>query len=120
MGDLCGFRHDDLNAPSADGMFDNPLCGSGTGIDIAWGKPDVVARTGWHDKGQWGAFSLDGGKSWTPFTSMPKGKGAGSIAVSADGAAFAVGAQGGAGRLFQGPGRDLGPRRGASHPRTES
>jgi photosystem II stability/assembly factor-like uncharacterized protein len=88
MGDLCGFRHDDLNAPSADGMFDNPLCGSGSGIDIAWGKPEVVARTGWHDKGQWGAFSLDGGKTWKPFASMPKGKGAGSIAVSADGAAF--------------------------------
>jgi photosystem II stability/assembly factor-like uncharacterized protein len=88
VGDLCGFRHDDLNAPSAGGMFDNPLCGSGTGIDIAWGKPDVVARTGWHDKGQWGAYSLDGGKSWTPFSSMPKGKGAGSIAVNADGTAF--------------------------------
>jgi photosystem II stability/assembly factor-like uncharacterized protein len=88
MGDLCGFRHDDLNAPTADGMFDNPLCGSGSGIDIAWGKPDVVARTGWHDKGQWGAFSLDGGKTWKPFASMPKGKGAGSIAVAADGSAF--------------------------------
>jgi hypothetical protein len=88
VGDLCGLRHDDLNQPSAGGMFDNPLCGSGTGIDIAWGKPDVVARTGWHDKGQWGAYSLDGGKSWKPFASMPKGKGAGSIAVSADGSAF--------------------------------
>ena len=88
MGDLCGFRHDDLNAPSASGMFDNPICGSGTGIDIAWSKPDVVARVGWEDKGQWGAASLDGGKTWTPFPSMPKGKGAGSIAVSADGSAF--------------------------------
>jgi photosystem II stability/assembly factor-like uncharacterized protein len=88
MGDLCGFRHDDINAPSVDGMFDNPLCGSGSGIDIAWSKPDVVARTGWHDKGQWGAFSLDGGKTWKPFASMPKGKGAGSIAVAADGSAL--------------------------------
>ena len=35
VGDLCGFRHDDLNQPSAGGMFENPLCGSGTGIDIA-------------------------------------------------------------------------------------
>jgi hypothetical protein len=68
-------------------MFDNPLCGSGSGIDVAWGKPDVVARIGWHDK-QWGAYSLDGGKSWTPFASNPKGKGTGSIAVSADGATF--------------------------------
>ena len=88
MGDLCGFRHDDINAPSAGGMFDNPLCGSGSGIDIAWSKPEIVARTGWHDKGQWGAFSVDGGKTWKPFASMPKGKGAGSIAVAADGSAF--------------------------------
>jgi photosystem II stability/assembly factor-like uncharacterized protein len=87
MGDLCGFRHDDLNQPTAGGMFDNPICGSGSGIDIAWGKPDVVARVGWHEK-QWGATSTDGGKTWTPFPSMPKGKGAGSIAVAADGSSF--------------------------------
>ena len=88
MGDLCGFRHDDVKAPSAGGMFDNPICGSGTGMDIAWGKPDVVARVGYADKSQWGASSIDGGKQWTPFASVPKGKGAGAIAVSADGATF--------------------------------
>jgi len=88
MGDLCGFRHDDLNAPSPRGMFDNPVCGSGSGIDVAWGKPDVVVRVGWDDKKQWGALSLDGGITWAPFKSMPKGKGAGSIAVSADGSAI--------------------------------
>ncbi|HEX7599399.1 MAG TPA: carbohydrate-binding protein, partial [Polyangia bacterium] len=89
MGDLCGFRHDDLNQPSAGGMFDNPICGSGTGIDLAWGKPDLAVWVGWQDKGQWGAVSLDAGKTWKPFKSMPKkAKGAGSIAVSADGSAF--------------------------------
>lgn len=88
MGDLCGFRHDDLNAPSADGMFDNPLCGSGSGIDVAWSKPDVVARVGWDDKSRWGALSLDGGKKWKPFASVPKGKGAGSIAIAADGSSM--------------------------------
>ncbi len=88
MGDLCGFRHDDLNAPSAGGMFDNPLCGSASAIDVAWAKPDAVARVGWDDKQRWGASSLDGGKTWTPFKTVPKGKGAGSIAVSADGSAF--------------------------------
>jgi photosystem II stability/assembly factor-like uncharacterized protein len=88
VGDLCGFRHDDLNQPSAAGMFDNPLCGSGSSIDIAWGKPDIVARTGWHDK-NFGAYSLDGAKSWTPFASNPtKGKGTGSIVVNADGTVF--------------------------------
>jgi photosystem II stability/assembly factor-like uncharacterized protein len=89
MGDLCGFRHDDIDKPSADGMFDNPLCGSASGIDVAWSKPDVVARVGWDNNQKWGALSLDGGKTWAPFKSMPKkAKGAGSIAVSADGAAF--------------------------------
>jgi photosystem II stability/assembly factor-like uncharacterized protein len=89
MGDLCGFRHDDLGAPSPGGMFDNPLCGSASGIDVAWSKPDVVARVGWDDHKQWGAYSIDAGKSWTPFKSMPKkAKGAGSIAVSADGSAL--------------------------------
>jgi photosystem II stability/assembly factor-like uncharacterized protein len=87
MGDLCGFRHDDLNQPSAGGMFDNPICGSGTGIDIAWSKPDVVARVGWDDK-KYGAYSADGGKSWTPFKTNPKGRGAGAIAVAADGSSF--------------------------------
>jgi len=89
MGDLCGFRHDDLNEPTKDGMFDNPLCGSASGIDVAWGKPEIVARVGWDNNQKWGATSLDGGKTWTPFKTMPKkAKGAGSIAVSADGSAF--------------------------------
>jgi photosystem II stability/assembly factor-like uncharacterized protein len=89
MGDLCGFRHDDLHQPTADGMFDNPLCGSASGIDVAWSKPDVFARVGWDDHKQWGGYSLDAGKTWTPFKSMPKkAKGAGSIAVSADGTSF--------------------------------
>jgi photosystem II stability/assembly factor-like uncharacterized protein len=87
MGDLCGFRHDDLSAPTAAGMFDNPLCGSGSGIDVAWLKPDLVARVGWHDK-QHGGFSTDGGKTWKPFGTNPKGKGAGSIALSADGSSM--------------------------------
>jgi hypothetical protein len=68
-------------------MFDNPICGSGTGIDIAWGKPEIVARVGWDDK-KYGAFSTDAGKTWTPFKSNPKGRGAGSIAVAADGSSF--------------------------------
>jgi photosystem II stability/assembly factor-like uncharacterized protein len=92
MGDLCGFRHDDLDKPAPDGMFTNPVCGSGSGIDVAWSKPDVVARVGWDvgwdDRHRWGATSLDGGKTWTPFKGEPKGKGAGSIAIAADGSAL--------------------------------
>ncbi|MBV9949688.1 MAG: xyloglucanase [Myxococcales bacterium] len=87
VGDLGGFRHDDLEAPSPAGMFHDPIFGSGTGIDVAWGKPEIVARVGFQDQGKYGAYSIDGGASWTPFPSVPAGK-AGVIAVSADGATF--------------------------------
>jgi photosystem II stability/assembly factor-like uncharacterized protein len=88
VGDLGGFRHDDLNAPSTGGMFDTPIFGSGSSIDIAWGKPEVVARAGYTDRDEKdGAYSLDGGKQWSPFATMPKGR-KGDIAVSADGATF--------------------------------
>ena len=91
MGDLCGFRHDDLSTPTATGMFDNPVCGSASSIDVAWGKPEIVARVGWpgwDGKGPWGAISADAGKTWTPFKGTAKGKGAGSIAVAADGSSM--------------------------------
>jgi hypothetical protein len=87
VGDLGGFRHDDLDASPAGGMFHNPIFGSGTGIDVAWSKPEIVVRAGYADKGRNGAYSLDGGLRWTPFASMPTGKG-GAIAVAADGATF--------------------------------
>jgi xyloglucan-specific exo-beta-1,4-glucanase len=51
VGDLCGFRHDDLNQPSAAGMFDNPLCGSATSIDVAWGKPESSCALGGTTRG---------------------------------------------------------------------
>ncbi len=88
VGDLGGFRHDDVDAPSAGGMFHNPIFGSGTGLDVAWLKPEVVARVGYSDSKKNGAYSLDGGATWTPFPTNPPGKGAGAIAVSADGATF--------------------------------
>ncbi|HZU85595.1 MAG TPA: xyloglucanase [Polyangiaceae bacterium] len=87
VGDLGGFRHDDLNAPSSGGMFHDPIFGSGTGIDVAWQHPEIVARVGYQDQGKDGAYSVDSGATWKPFPSMPTGK-AGNIAVSADGATF--------------------------------
>jgi photosystem II stability/assembly factor-like uncharacterized protein len=86
VGDLGGFRHDDLNVSPSGGMFHNPIFGSGTSIDCAWTKPEIVARVGYNDKGQNGALSTDGGVTWTPFAGKPEGKGAGSVAVSSDGA----------------------------------
>ncbi|MDP9002493.1 MAG: carbohydrate-binding protein [Myxococcota bacterium] len=88
VGDLGGFRHDDLNSSPAKGMFHNPIFGGGNGIDCAWNKPAIVARVGTNDKGVNGAYSLDGGAGWAPFASMPAGRGAGAIAVSSDGSTF--------------------------------
>jgi xyloglucan-specific exo-beta-1,4-glucanase len=88
VGDLGGFRHDDLNVSPAAGMFHNPIFGSGSGIDCAWSKPEIVVRVGYADQGKNGAYSIDGGAKWTPFASMPAGKGAGATAVSADGTTF--------------------------------
>jgi len=87
LGDICGFRHETAEEVPKLGMFENPIFGNGTGIDFAESKPDVVVRVGSHDK-QHGALSKDGGKTWTPFASEPKGNGSGSIAIAADGKAL--------------------------------
>jgi photosystem II stability/assembly factor-like uncharacterized protein len=96
VGDLGGFRHDDLDKPSPTGMFQTPIFGSGTGLDFAWKKPEIVARVGYAGgAGKHGAISIDGGKTWKPFAAEPPGNGAGSIAVSADGETFVWAPKGG-------------------------
>jgi len=91
MGDLCGMRHDRLDVSPERGKFENPACASGDDIDLAYKKPNVLARVGtypWDDKkSPRGAVSSDGGITWKQFGSEPAGSaGSGSIAVSADGA----------------------------------
>jgi hypothetical protein len=86
VGDLGGFRHDDLGQPSAGGMFKNPIFGGGSSIDFAETKPVVVVRAGSHKEGKTGAISSDSGTSWTPFAASPQGsKGSGDIVIAADG-----------------------------------
>ena len=99
MGDLGGFRHDDLGVSPPTGMFKDPIFGSGTSIDCAWLKPEIMARVGFGPKDKSGktidgAYSTDAGAKWSPFASMPAGE-AGSIAVSADGATFLWAPKGG-------------------------
>ncbi|HEX6765802.1 MAG TPA: hypothetical protein VF103_10005, partial [Polyangiaceae bacterium] len=87
LGDVCGFRHDDLLSSPAAGMFDHPLCVTTKSLDVAWGNPDTVVRVGDLRKdGEHGAYSLDGGSTWTPFKSEPKnGNKPGEIAISSNG-----------------------------------
>jgi xyloglucan-specific exo-beta-1,4-glucanase len=103
VGDIAGFRHDDLEVSPAAGMFSNPIFSSTTGLDFAELHPAIVARVGTTGSGnstQHGAYSFDGGTTWSPFASEPVGaaaNGAGSIAVSADGAAMVWAPQSGRG-----------------------
>ncbi len=89
VGDLGGFRHDDLSQPSAGGMFQNPIFGNGSSIDFAEAKPETVVCAGSHKEGKTGAISADGGTTWTPFATTPQGsKGSGDIVISADGSSI--------------------------------
>lgn len=88
VGDLGGFKHDDINVAPPQGMFGDPIFGWGSAIDFAEKSPNVVVRVGRGDKAK-GAYSTDFGEKWTAFASEPpKSSGAGDIAVSADGKIF--------------------------------
>jgi hypothetical protein len=86
VGDIAGFRHDDLTISPPGGMYENPRFGNTTSIDFAEDLPARVVRSGTNDARR-GAISNDGGSSWQPFPSEPPGSnGEGPIALSADGA----------------------------------
>ena len=86
IGDIGGFRHDDLSAVAASRYF-APNGGTNRGLDFAELTPDRMVRTS--DPTPTGGFvSQDGGKTWTPFAGAPPrdaSKETGRIALSADG-----------------------------------
>ncbi|MBV6699704.1 RICIN domain-containing protein [Kitasatospora aureofaciens] len=85
LGDVSGFRHDDLTKPAAKALT-GPKFTTATGIDFAQAKPSFSVRVGSGGE-QHGAYSTDGGATWTPFATAPTADAAsGSAAVSADGA----------------------------------
>ncbi|HUH56120.1 MAG TPA: cellulase [Rhodanobacter sp.] len=87
VGDLDGFRHDDLDVAPLQ-FAAPPRYANGYSIDVAGNAPRVVVRTG-RIRGPLdavrAAYSLDGAKSWQAFASEPGGKGEGTVAVAADG-----------------------------------
>jgi hypothetical protein len=96
VGDIGGFRHDDLDVTPPDGMSKNPVFTNTDSLDFGELAPAVVARVGRINttvngtttSTPTGALSTDGGATWAPFATMPAaaaGSSAGSIAVSADG-----------------------------------
>jgi hypothetical protein len=91
VGDIDGFRHDDLTVSPPE-TFAGPHFGNTEDLAFAWESSQVIARTG-TVRGRLAevsaAYSLDGGKTWTAFASEPSDSaGAGTIGVSADGRTF--------------------------------
>lgn len=84
MGDQGGFRHDSLTKVPA-GRLKNPMMTNSTDIDFAQAKPAMTVRVGLGgDKD--GAYSTDGGTSWTGFRTEPvESADAGHVALAADG-----------------------------------
>lgn len=92
LGDIDGFRHDDLRSTTT--QFAKPPRYSNTeSLDYAGRKPEFLVRSGHLHHPDPAivrvAWSGDGGSSWTQFTREPpagEGEGRVSVAVSADGA----------------------------------
>jgi xyloglucan-specific exo-beta-1,4-glucanase len=85
VGDLGGFCHTSLTQSPSTGMSANPILSSGTGLAQS-ADGSLIARVGFGGNNQFGAYSTDGGSTWTPFTKPANTtSGGGKVAVSADG-----------------------------------
>lgn len=85
--DIGGFTHNSLTVSPAAGMQVHPLFFDTTSLDFAQGVPGTMVRVGdGAANEQNGAYSTDGGTTWTPFTSFAgSSAGGGSVAISPDG-----------------------------------
>jgi photosystem II stability/assembly factor-like uncharacterized protein len=81
IGDVDGFRHDDLDQPSPLGRH-KPEMGTNRSGDFAALKPAMMVRTG--DNKPFGCWSSDGGTTWNGFESIPPNARGGTIACSPD------------------------------------
>lgn len=84
VGDIGGFRHDNLNATPPDQNFYNPIGSSNSSIDFAQANPAIIVRT--TRTAAHGDRSTDGGTTWTEFSShpAPADTSPGSIAINAN------------------------------------
>ncbi|MFC6086011.1 WD40/YVTN/BNR-like repeat-containing protein [Sphaerisporangium aureirubrum] len=101
MGDVSGFRHDDLNAAPKT-VFTSPVFTTSRSIDYAERSPKVIVRAGdFNDSDRPGdshaAFSTDGGVTWFQGVEPSGVNAGGSIAAASDGGRF-VWAPGDSGR----------------------
>jgi hypothetical protein len=99
IADVCGFVFNSLTTPpnsmvSTTGATGGPaICTFGSGIDWAKGNPSSMVLVGSNPYASLvpvGAFSTNGGSTWTLFPKLPTGmkKGEGSVAIAANGGAI--------------------------------
>ena len=87
VGDIDGFRHDDLDVSPAAGTFAGPRFSTTEDLAVAGRNSSIIVRTGTGGIGVHAAISTNGGKYWNALAGEPAGygRGGGYIAVSADG-----------------------------------
>ena len=99
VGDIDGFRHDDVDVSPPQGTFSGRRFSSTRDIAYAGSKPEIMVRTG-NGGGNSAsvAISDDGGKTWQALAGNPPngGGGQGRLAISANGSAIVMTAQRGA------------------------
>ena len=86
VGDIDGFRHDDLDVSPAGGTFAGPRYGNTEDLAFAGKNPLVMVRSGTAgNQDVRAAFSRDGGATWQKLENEPPtSNGGGVIAISAD------------------------------------
>lgn len=89
LGDIGGFRHDLLDVSPALANYDTNHEGTSVSLDVAQNNPGIAVKL--FSGGALGAYSTDGGLTWTEFPTQPAeaiNNGPGKIVVSADGNTF--------------------------------
>ncbi len=86
VGDIDGFRQDNLDVSPASGTFAGPRYGNTEDLAFAAKNPGVIVRTGTvNNQDVRAAVSRNGGNTWQELENEPPaGNGAGAIAMSAD------------------------------------
>ncbi|BCE00559.1 WD40/YVTN/BNR-like repeat-containing protein [Marinicellulosiphila megalodicopiae] len=99
LGDIDGFRHDDLNVspPAGRHLVNNSHPGTTRSIDFAQNSPDKIVMAYDNNNHNKGALSTDGGSTWNAFATKPSGVAdndlSGNIAISANGSTIVWGSQ---------------------------